>query len=79
MLSMPTVVSHAELEELMRLVAEYRERTGESVTAIAARAGVPREKVSRLLSGTYPHAPQFEMVSRIAKAVGYKIAFSVDN
>jgi DNA-binding phage protein len=78
MIDMPTIVSTDELEALVRLVTDYRERTGESVTAIAARAGVPREKISRLLSGTYPHAPQFEMISRIAKAVGYRIAFSPD-
>ena len=78
MLPMPTIVSSDELEQLVRLVADHRERTGESVTAIAARAGVPREKVSRLLSGTYPHAPQFEMIARIARAIGYRIAFSLD-
>jgi transcriptional regulator with XRE-family HTH domain len=79
MLSMPTVVSHAELEELMRLVAEYRDRTGESVTAIADRAGVRRGQLSQLLSGNYPHAPHFEVVAKIANAIGRRVAFVPNN
>lgn len=75
---MPSTVSQSDLDQLMVLVNEHREQTGESVTAIAARAGVTREQVSRLLSGSYPHGPQFEMVARIAKAVGLKIAFVPD-
>lgn len=72
---MPTVVSHAELEQLMALVAEHRSKTGESVTAIAERAGVRRGQLSQLLSGAYPHAPHFEVVAKIANAVGYRVTF----
>lgn len=72
---MATDISHDELERLIGIVAEFRERTGESVTSIAARAGVRREHLSRMLSGEYPHGPQFEVVAKLAKAVGRRIEF----
>ena len=75
MIEMPTTVSQDELDQLMVLVNEHREQTGESVTALAERSGVERTQLSRLMSGSYPHGPQFEMVAKLAHAIGRKIAF----
>ncbi len=70
----PTV-SNDDLQILVEMVRQHRELTGESVTSIAERSGVQRQQLSRLLTGTYPHGPQFEMVARLAKAIGKKIAW----
>lgn len=72
---MPTTVSQDELDQLMVLVNEHREQTGESVTALAERAEIPRTQLSRMMSGSYPHGPQFELIARLAHAIGRKIAF----
>jgi len=72
---MPTTVSHEELEQLVVLLREHRDSTGESVTSIAERAGVRRGQLSQLISGSYAHTPQFEVVCRIARAIGRKVSF----
>jgi|GEM_PF-2234502 len=72
---MPTTVSQDELQQLMGLVTDHLEQTGESVTSLAARAGVRRGQLSQLLSGNYPHAPQFEVVARVAHAINRRIEF----
>lgn len=72
---MPTTVSKNELDELVELMREYRERTGDSVTAIANKAGLKREMVSRILSGNYASSPSFEVVAKICRVAGVQIRF----
>lgn len=72
---MTPTVSQDDLHHLITLVDAYRERTGESISALALRAGVHRGQLNQLITGSYIHAPQFEFVSRLARAVGLQIQF----
>lgn len=71
-----TTASQEIMEQLAALLNEHRESTGESVTSLAIRAGVDRGQLSRFMSGSYPHGPQFEFVARIANAINVKIELS---
>lgn len=75
---MPTTVSKVELEQFRKLLNEHFERTGESVTALAERTGVRRERLSLLRSGSRDHSPRFDVISRIARAIGRRIEFPKD-
>lgn len=74
--AMPTTVSQPEIDELVRLVNDYRGRTGVSISELSRRAEVRRAMLSELLSGTYRHSPTFDLVSRIAQACEIRIRFS---
>ena len=72
---MPTTVSRQELDELRDLINEHIERTGESVTSLAKRAGITRPFMSQLRSGNYPFSPSFDNVKLAAEAIGKKIVW----
>lgn len=69
---MPTIVSQDTLCELGRLIANACER-GDSVTAIAERAGVNREFVSSLRNGTYRSSPTLDRMQAVCDAIGVRI------
>lgn len=72
---MPTTVSRQELDELRSLINEHIESTGESVTALAVRAGVARGVVSRLRSGNYPSSPSLEVIKLVGASLGKRISW----
>lgn len=67
---MPTTVSRNELDELRELINAHIEETGESVTAMAERAGVKRWLLTNLRSGKYASSPTLENYQRVLKAIG---------
>ncbi len=69
---MPTIVSKSELDEIKGLINEHIERTGESVTGLAKRAGVRRQFLSQLRSGNFDSTPHFENLKLVLKALGKK-------
>ena len=71
---MPTTISQSTLDELGELIEKACDR-GDNVSAIAERAGVPRQLVSALKNGTYPNSPTLEKVGLILDAIGYKICY----
>lgn len=75
MINLPTIVSQQTLEDLgERITAACK--NGDSVNAIAERAGVRREMVSRLKNANYSYSPSFEVVEKIANAIGLQITFT---
>jgi transcriptional regulator with XRE-family HTH domain len=73
MVTMSTIASREELDDLRELINEFIKTTGESVTSIAERAGVKRQFLSQLRSGSYESSPQLENVKRVAAAIGKKM------
>lgn len=71
---MAIITNDALLEQLGTLINEACER-GDSVSAIAERAGVQRDLVSGLRNGTYRFTPTLARTEAILKAIGYKLAF----
>lgn len=71
----PTPITYAadEVEQVRTLVKNYVERTGVTVTSIAAEAQVPRAFLYRFLSGSYEHSPKYEDICRLLDAVGYRL------
>jgi DNA-binding phage protein len=76
-MEMPTLNSQSILDEISNLINAACER-GDSVSAIAERAGVRREIVSLLKNRSYSFSPTIEKVDAICKAVGKKICFVND-
>ena len=70
---MPTTVSRQELDELRDFINEHIERTGESVTSLAKRAGMTRRMVSELRSGSYPSNPGIDVLQRIGSVLGKRL------
>ncbi len=69
---MPSIVSKSELDEIKDLINLHIERTGESVTGLAKRAGVRRQFLSQLRSGNFESTPHFENIGLVLKALGKK-------
>ncbi len=61
------------LIQLGELIDEVCKR-GESVNAIAIRAGVHRDLVSLLRNGTYRSAPSLSNIEAICNAIGHRLA-----
>ena len=61
------------LIQVGELIDEVCKR-GESVTAIATRAGVHRDLVSRLRNKTYRSAPSLANIEAICNAIGHRLA-----
>lgn len=73
MIEMPTTVSSQEaLDVFIDLLRDHLHATGETQAALAARAGVRREMVARLVNGKYDSSPSFDNISRLAKAIGFQ-------
>lgn len=60
------------LTELSKIITEACDR-GDSVSAIAERAGQNRSDVSRLKNNSYLYSPTVEKVEAVCKAIGYHI------
>ena len=60
------------LIQLGELIDEHCKR-GESVNAIAIRAGVNRDLVSRLRNRNYRSSPSLANIEAICKAIGYRM------
>ena len=69
---MPTVTSEKTMSELARLIEEACDR-GDSVSAIAERAGVQRELVSGIRNGSYRYKPTLDRFEAICAAIGVSI------
>ena len=72
---MTTTVSRHDLDEVRELLNAFIDRTGESVTSIALRAGVKRQFLSQIRSGSYASSPQFENVVKVCQAIGKRMIF----
>jgi len=68
----PTITSHETLAELGKYIEAACER-GDSVSAIAERAGVQRDVISGLRNGTYRYSPTLDKFEAICKSVGVEI------
>jgi DNA-binding phage protein len=74
MIEMATITNDALLEQLGALISEACDR-GDSVSAIAERAGVQRDLVSGLRNGTYRATPTLARTEAILRAIGFKVTF----
>lgn len=68
-------LSQSTLVELSELINEACER-GETVRAIANRAGVSEVTVSLLKNQTYRKSPTLGMLAKIAMSLGRKISLT---
>lgn len=62
---------HDRFNPLQRLILDHMERTGETYTAIAARAGMPRQTISYLMNrpAAFPGMPQPDTIRRLARGL----------
>lgn len=67
-----TKVETSVLETVIEAIADACER-GDSVSAIAQRAGVPRSMVSGLRHGNYPSSPTLEKLEAICSAIQLRL------
>lgn len=68
----PVVTSEELLLSLSESIEEACER-GDSVTAIAERAGVQRDVVSGIRNRSYKHKPSLERFESICSAIGLRV------
>lgn len=71
---MATIVNEDLLQQLGQLIDVACDR-GDTVSAIADRAGVQRELVSGLRNGSYRATPTIARADAILRAIGYKVEF----
>jgi transcriptional regulator with XRE-family HTH domain len=67
------IMPQKDIEKLIESVSVLIEeacREGDSVAAIAKRAGIPRPQVSRIRNGSCLHTPTVETLGKIAKCLG---------
>jgi DNA-binding phage protein len=76
-----TMADTTEAERLLQEVNGLLERaiaSGDNVSAIALRAGIPRPRLSNFRNGTFDSYPKLDTVEAIAKALGYRIHLSLE-
>jgi transcriptional regulator with XRE-family HTH domain len=71
--TMPTTDSRAELDDLREMLENHIDATGETVTAIAKRAGLRRQFVSEFRSGNFEYSPSIEYLKKLAASIGKKM------
>ena len=70
---MPTLISDDLLEQLACMIDDACKR-GDTVSAIAERAGLQREFVSGLRNHTYRSSPTIDRFKAVCDAIGVKIS-----
>ncbi len=70
---MPSTVAQNEVEDLIRFINAFRERTGASIAKIANESGVRREILHRIVSRSYGSTPGLDMVVKIGRVVGFQV------
>lgn len=75
---MPTTVSKREIEEFRTLIDSYLGESGESVSALAVRAGVDRSLLSKIRNGTYERSPTLDVMHKIGKCIGKRLIWIDD-
>jgi transcriptional regulator with XRE-family HTH domain len=70
---MPTMTGEDLIGELSTLIDAACKR-GDSVSAIAERAGVQRELVSGIRNGTYGSVPSLARIQSVASALGFGVS-----
>lgn len=70
-----TIIDLSSLDQLRQLVRDHQEKSSETLTELAIRAGVSRTLVYRVVNGSYDSSPSYEFVCRLCSALGLKIEF----
>jgi ribosome-binding protein aMBF1 (putative translation factor) len=63
--------------QVARLVAELRSKAGLSQAELARAAKVSQPLIARLEKGDQRRTPTFDMVSKILKALGYRLEIRI--
>lgn len=70
---MPTVSSEHDLENIREEIKAFLVGSGDTITALAERADVPRDFLYRFINGSYKYSPSFEYICRVIHACGRRI------
>jgi transcriptional regulator with XRE-family HTH domain len=74
------VMATNETDEILEQITSLIENacaSGDNISAIAQRAGVPRAKVSRIRNQSFQEYPSIETLSKIANALGRKVTIQL--
>lgn len=58
---------------LAELIRQHQDKTGESYSTIAKRAGLSKAKIGQLASTTQPHMPRIDTIEKIAAGLNMPV------